>query len=116
MSEKKEVFRVKRTWVGGPELGAEVNGPIPAVLLPNVERVVVAKSKDDDGSTEKAAKILEQAKKDSDEIIAGANTLKDEAAKILEQAQADVEKILADAKAEAEKIISDASKPSGNRR
>ena len=115
MSEKKEVFRVKRPWVGGPELGVEIEGPIPAGLLPNVERVVVASLKDGD-SAEKAAKILEQAKKESDEIIAGANALKDDAAKILEQAQIDVDKILADAKAEAEKIIADASNKSGGRR
>ena len=115
MSEKKEVFRVKRPWVGGPELGVEIEGPIPAGLLPNVERVVVASLKDGDYA-EKAAKILEQAKKEYDEIIAGANALKDDAAKILEQAQIDVDKILADAKAEAEKIIADASNKSGGRR
>lgn len=94
MSEKKEVFRVKRTWVGGPDLGAEVDGPIPVVLLPNVERVVVLAdaSKAD---TKAAAKVLEDAKA--------------EAAKILDQARSDADGILNGAKLEAAKILEDAA-------
>lgn len=112
MSDKKEKFRVKRSWVGGPDVGTEIDGPIHPTLLPHVERIVGGGS-----DASKAAKILEQAKNESDEIIAGANVLKDEAAKILEQARLDVEQILADAKAEAAKILEEAKPaPAGNNR
>jgi cell division septum initiation protein DivIVA len=95
MSEKKEVYRVKRTWVGGPELGAEVDGPIPSVLLPNVERVLVSGGDTSKADTKAAAKVIDEAKA--------------EAAKILDQARTDADGILNDAKLEAAKILEDAA-------
>lgn len=102
MPEKKEVFRVKRPWVGGPELGAEVDGPIPSVLLPNVERVVVTKK--DDDSSGKAAKIIDDAKAEATKIL---DQARDDADGILNGAKAEAEAI----KAEAEKALEEATKP-----
>jgi vacuolar-type H+-ATPase subunit H len=118
MSDKKEQYRVKRPWVGGPVAGTVIKGPVHPALLPNVEKVVGAS--DEAGAKEKAGSIISDAEnsardylKDTqdaanaarDKIIADAQA---EADKIVAQARTDADAILNGAKAEADKIVADA--------
>lgn len=106
MTEKKEAYRVKRAWVGGPEVGAEIKGPIHAALLPHVERILVGAKPDDSG--EKAAKVLEDAKAEAAKILDQARA---DAEGVLNGAKAEAAKLVEEAKAEADKLLEEATKP-----
>jgi len=129
MTEKKEKFRVKRAWIGGPDVGAEIELKVPVnpSLLPNVELIlngVTDTSKAESKAAEIIADAEAKAKAFTDEAVekfheareAVVAEAKAEAAKILDQARSDADGILNGAKAEAAKMLEEAkASNSGNK-
>lgn len=101
--EKKERYRVVRPWVGGPELGDVIDGPVHPAIRSHVELVRGKKSQGAE-----ADQVIADAEAQAEEILATANAQKEESAKVLDDARAEAEKILTDARAEADTIIAEA--------